>query len=104
MSAMLVQTEIHHLDQHLVKALGIYHFVESIVIQRFGLKLGPFDWTNDVHDLGHDVHMESFMNSNKFYELGRINSAHSLFMMVHETFSWISMNYYELDKANSVHG
>ena len=37
-------------------------------------------WTNVVHDLVHEVYMEKFMNSHEFYELGRVNAVHILFM------------------------
>ena len=55
-------------------------------------------WTNVVQNLVYEVHMESFMNSHNFDELGRINSVHSLFMKVHELW-WIIMNFHEVHEG-----
>ena len=43
--------------------------------------------------LVHEVHMEIFMTVMIFYKLGKINSAHSLFIKVHER---VFMNFDEL--------
>ena len=39
------------------------------------------------------------MNSHNFDELGKINSAHCLFMKVHERVLLTLMNYYEFDRS-----